>query len=73
MIKQLWDKDIKAKSPYPAQIRIFLDSGVKIFKTLNDAAPTLEKMGIPIKVDPKEELNRELLQDQWSVARGTRG
>lgn len=44
------------------QIRILLDSGVKAFKTLAEAASTLEKMGVPLKTDPRERLNRELLQ-----------
>ena len=67
VIKQLREKNINAKSPFPAQIKIFLDDGVKAFRTLTEAAPTLEKMGIAVRADVREKLNKELLEDRWST------
>lgn len=52
VIKQLKENKIKAQSPVPAQLKIHLDSGVKTFTTLSEAAPTLRKIGINVNVIP---------------------
>lgn len=46
VIRKLRDKVVKAQSPYPAQLKVFLESGTKTFATLNEAAPMLQDMGI---------------------------
>ena len=68
VIKQLKEKKVKAQSPFPAQLKIHLDSGVKTFTTLSEAAPTLKKMGINIKVDEREDLQKELLHNPVATA-----
>ena len=65
--KQPKEKKIKAQSPFPAQLRLYLESGVKVF-TLTDATPTLEDMGTHVKVDNREKLQKELMQECWSRA-----
>ncbi|KAJ4920553.1 hypothetical protein JOQ06_023084 [Pogonophryne albipinna] len=37
VIKQLKEKNIKAQSPYPAQLKLFLATGVRVFPTLVEA------------------------------------
>lgn len=49
VIKQLKEKNIK-QSPFPAKLKIHLDSGVKTFTTLADASTTLEEMGIHVQI-----------------------
>lgn len=73
VIKQLKDKNVRAVSPFPAQLRIFLDSGTKTFTTLARAAPTLEELGINIKVDEYESCREELLGDSWATVSGKTG
>lgn len=68
VIKQLKEKKIKAQSPFPAQLKIYLDSGMRTFTTLSEAAPTLRKMGINVKVDEREDFQRELLRDPQATA-----
>ncbi|KAF3844296.1 hypothetical protein F7725_007459 [Dissostichus mawsoni] len=46
VIKKLKEKNVKANSPYPAQLKVFLASGTKTFTTLMEAAPMLRDMGI---------------------------
>lgn len=73
VIKQLKDKNVKAVSPFPAQLKIHLDSGVKTFATLARAAPTLEKMGIHVKIDERERYREELLGESWTTVPGKAG
>lgn len=68
MIKQLEEKKIKAQSPFPAQLKIYPASGMRTFTTLSEAAPTLRKMGINVKVDEQEDFQRELLRDPLVTA-----
>lgn len=65
IIKQLKEKNIKAQSPFPAKLKIHLDSGVKIFATLLDATETLKDLGIHVERDEREALVTELLQNNW--------
>lgn len=59
---------MKAQSPFPAQLKIHQESGVKTFTTLTDAAPTLKEMGIHVKVEDRETLHKELLRNHWVTA-----
>lgn len=43
------------KSPYLAQLKVFLESGTKTVATLMEAAPTLEDMGIYIEENEMED------------------
>lgn len=45
VIKRLKEKDIKAQSPYPAQLKGFLETGIKVFNSLTEAASMLEGLG----------------------------
>lgn len=71
VIKQLKDKNIKAQSPFPAKLKIHLESGVKTFTTLADASPTLEEMGIHVHIDEREKLQTEFLNHSWAQASAT--
>lgn len=68
VIKQLREKKLKAQSPFPAQLKIHLDSGVKIFKTLADAAPVLREMGIAVQIEEREKLQKQLMRNNWDTA-----
>lgn len=52
-------KGIRAKCPYPAQLRISLETGEKTFSTLMDATLTLRELEIAVRVKEKEQLERE--------------
>lgn len=67
VIRQLKEKNIKAQSPFPAKLKIHLDSGVKTFATLGDAAETLKNLGIHVERDERETLLTELLQNNWTA------
>lgn len=47
-IKKLKEKNIKAQSPYPVQLKLFLETGTKTFNTLTEAAPVLKEMEIEV-------------------------
>lgn len=68
MIKKWKEINIRAQSPYPAQL--FLDTGVKVFPSLWVAKPTLTELGINDEMEEWDILERELTQDvedaeQW--------
>uniref|UniRef100_A0A087X489 L1 transposable element RRM domain-containing protein n=1 Tax=Poecilia formosa TaxID=48698 RepID=A0A087X489_POEFO len=65
--KKLKERNIKAQSPYPAQLRLFLDKGVKTFSSLLEAQSTLKELGIPVEVDERDILERELLRNNWQT------
>lgn len=52
-MKRLKMKDMRAQCVYPAQIRIYLEMGVKTFPTLMDPALTLRDLGIKVRVDER--------------------
>ncbi|KAM6989287.1 uncharacterized protein LKV04_008968 [Tautogolabrus adspersus] len=71
VIKLLREKKVKAQSPFPAQLKIHLESGVKTFTTLADAALVLREMGIHVKVEERENLQKELLGNHWDTAQSS--
>ncbi|KAG7482229.1 hypothetical protein JOB18_016439 [Solea senegalensis] len=73
VIKKLKEKNVKAQSPYPAQLKVFLDSGTKTFATLTEAAPMLKNMGINVEEDRMERLQREMMRNSWTTATGQSG
>lgn len=73
VIKKLKEKNVKAQSPYPAQLKVFFNSGVKTFSTLMEAAPMLKDMGIDVEEDGRERLQKMLMQGSWTTATGQRG
>lgn len=68
VIKQLKEKNIKAQSPFPAKLKIYLESGVKTFPTLADASSVLAELGINIHVSERDKLQAELLKNSWTHA-----
>lgn len=48
VMKQLKMKNVRAQCIYPAQIRIYLETGLKTFPTLADAAPLLWDLGVKV-------------------------
>ncbi|KAK1899283.1 LINE-1 retrotransposable element ORF1 protein [Dissostichus eleginoides] len=67
VIKKLKDKNVKAQSPYPAQLKVFLASGTKLFTTLTEAAPMLRDMGIHVQEEERDELQRLRTQSSWTM------
>uniref|UniRef100_A0AAV2JN58 Uncharacterized protein n=1 Tax=Knipowitschia caucasica TaxID=637954 RepID=A0AAV2JN58_KNICA len=70
VIKKLQECNIKAQSPYPAQLRIFLASGTKVFPSLLVARSTLEELGVTVDIDDREALEMELAQNSWTSQPG---
>ena len=74
VIKKLKEKKVKAQSPYPAQLKIFLDSGTVTFNTLAEAVPTLNGMGITVKEeDATDKIRRMMTEASWDTAKGGKG
>lgn len=74
VIKQLKEKGVRARCRFPAQLRIDLESGPKTFPTLIEAVPTLQEMGILVKVSEREKMDRELSRELWKTREnGRRG
>lgn len=61
-MKQLKMRNVRAQCIYPAQIRIYLETGVKTFPTLMDAALLLQDLGIKVRVDKHDRQVREILR-----------
>ncbi|KAK5614518.1 hypothetical protein CRENBAI_020673 [Crenichthys baileyi] len=53
---------LEYKSPYPAQLKVFLDTGTKTFTTVEEAAPMLKEMGIKVKEDRLERIHHMMAQ-----------
>ena len=68
VIKRLKEKNIKAQSPYPAQLKLFLQTGIKTFTTLTEAVPVLKEMGIEVKVREADNLWSQWISDSWTTA-----
>lgn len=66
VMKPLKEKNIKAQTPFPAKLKIHLESGTKIFTTLAEAATTLGELGIHVQLDGRETLQAELLRNNWT-------
>lgn len=65
VIKKLKEKNIKAQSPYSAQLRVFLYTGAKVFPSLLEAQPFLKELGITADMEERDVLERQLTQDIW--------
>lgn len=72
VIKQLRAKGISAKCPYPAQLKIQLATGEKTYSTLTEAAGKLQELGIQVRTEDREQLEKEAKEDRWKQARGAR-
>lgn len=67
VIKRLREKNIKAQSAYPAQLKVFLDTGVKVFPSLLEAQSFLKELGVAAEIEERDVLERELTQDTWTT------
>lgn len=72
VIKKLKERNVKAQSPYPAQLRIFFTSGPKVFSSLLEARSTLEELGINVEMDDREILEMEMASNHWTTQLGGR-
>ena len=72
VIKKLKEKNIRAQSPYPAQLRLFLDGGTKLFPSLLEAHSTLKELGLETVMEDREVLERELTREGWSTQQNRR-
>ncbi len=74
IMKQLKTKNVRAQCVYPAQIKIYLEAGVKTFPTLMDATLPLRELGIKVRVNERDRQTREISKARWSVqGKGGRG
>lgn len=65
VIKQLKQKNVKARCLYPAQLRMVVRSEEKTFQTLMDAAPTLWDMNVHTRIDERDKTERALTRHRW--------
>lgn len=64
VIKKRKQKNVKAQSPYPAQLKVFLESGAKTFTSLTEAM--LKDLG----KDEMDKLQRVMEQGAWTTVTG---
>ncbi|KAG8008882.1 LINE-1 retrotransposable element ORF1 protein [Nibea albiflora] len=72
VVKQLKEKNVKAKCMYPARLRMMVGSEEKTFQTVMDAAPVLKELNIQIRVDERDKVERELTRHRWETRAGNR-
>lgn len=72
-IIKLKQKNIKAKCIYPAQLKMFTESGENTYPTLVDAIPTLQELNIQVRVYERMLMETELSRYRWSNVGGRRG
>ena len=65
VVKQLRQKNIKAKCIYPARLRMTVGSEEKTFQTVMDAASVLQDLNIQVRVDERDKVERELARHRW--------
>lgn len=65
VVKQLKQKNIKAKCIYPARLRMTVGSEEKTFQTVMDAASILQDLNIQVRVDERDKVERELARHRW--------
>lgn len=66
VIKKLRERNIRAQAPYPAQLKVFLETGIKTFPSLCEAQPTLKALGVNVWVEERDILEREL-HNRWQL------
>lgn len=68
VIRKLKEKNVKAQTRYPAQLRIFLEGETKTFSHLKEATGMLREMGIFIEEDDEtEKLKKDMQSSRWNV------
>ena len=72
VIKQLKQKNIKAKCIYPAQLKIVTEGFEKTYSSLMEAVPWLGDMGIQVRVDKRQRMEHELTRLSWHTVEGKR-
>lgn len=73
VVKQLKEKNVKAKCMYPARLRMMVGSEEKTFQTVMDAAQVLKDLNIQIRVDERDKVERELARHRWERRAANRG
>lgn len=73
VVKQLKQKNIKAKCVYPARLRMMVGSEEKTFQTVLDAAPVLKDLNIQVRVDERDKVERQLTRHRWERRDANRG
>lgn len=73
IVKQLKQKNIKAKCMYPARVRMMVGSKEKTFQTVMDTAPVLQDLNIQVRVDERDKVERELARHRWERWVANRG
>ena len=73
IVKQLKEKNVKAKCMYPARLRMMVGSEEKTFQTVMDAASVLKDFNIQVRVDEQDKVERQLAKHRWETRVANRG
>lgn len=73
IVKQLKEKNVKAKCMYPARLRMMVESEEKTFQTVMDAAQMLQDLNIQVQVDKRNKVEREFARHRWERWAANRG
>ncbi|KAI2647915.1 LINE-1 type transposase domain-containing protein 1 [Labeo rohita] len=71
--RQLKERHIKFRSPYPAMLKVSLESGEKTFHSAWEAADGLKHLGITVSLSESELIEKELSQLGWLTQGQARG
>lgn len=72
VIKQLKQKNIRAKCLYPAQLKVITQDNEETYRSLVEAVPWLREQGIQVRVDDRERMENELARFRWHTVGGQR-
>lgn len=73
VVKQLKQKNIKAKCIYPTRLRMTVGSEERTFETVMDEAPVLQDLNIQFRIDERNKVERELARHRWERRDANRG
>lgn len=73
MKRQLKERRIKFRSPYPALLKVSLETGEKTFHSAWEAAEGLKHLGITVNLSESELVKKELSQVGWLAQGQIRG
>lgn len=73
VVKQLKEKNVKAKCLYPARLRMMVGSEEKAFQTVMDATQVLKDLNIQVPADERDKVERELVRHRWERRSANRG
>ena len=74
MLRELKAKGIRFQMPHPAKLKVFFDSGTRIYESVVEAAKDLKKRGITLEneTEPDPTVEKQQRLSTWEKAGANR-